>query len=224
MNRFISDHKGLVLVALLPGSLAFGQVRSTKISMGASNSFSVEAKPLPSVLSVLPGIASAGIGAEMSNGGPIAMFANGYLLDSNLPAFARKERDENNVPVVRKLQGYAGDLGMRYYGSPSGLDSWYGGGKVGYSYGKGQWNYKNEQVDSSLRSVNPGVEGGYLWTWPSNLLVRLGGGVDGNLIQENEVKAEVQETPSTIQAREIIENYAQVPVIPRVDVGLGYRF
>lgn len=224
MKRFLTNHKGLILLALLPSSLALGQVQSTKETTFFSNSFSAEVKPLPTILSAMPGIASAGIGAEMSNGGPVAMFANGYLLDSNLPRFAREARDENEVPVMRKMQGYAGDLGMRYYASPYGVDSWYGGAKVGYSYGKGQWDFKGQQVDSSVRALNPGVEGGYLWSWPSQVLVRLGAGVDGNVIQENLVTAEGEETASVIEARNTIEDYAQATVIPRVDLGLGYRF
>ncbi|MCX6124742.1 MAG: hypothetical protein NTV34_08335 [Proteobacteria bacterium] len=215
----------LFFLAMLPCTLAFGQLQSIRESSAyRSANFGAELKPLPTILSSVPGVASGGLGLELSMGGHVSTFANAYVIDSNLPAYMRKERDENEMPVLKKMQGYAADIGSRFYSDLDGLDSWYGGAKMGYSYGKGQWTYRKEEIDSTVRTLNPGLEGGYRWIWPSNLMLRLGAGADANAIQENEATAGGQPTAATKEASETIKDYLTVSVVPRVDLGVGYRF
>lgn len=186
--------------------------------------FSVEVKPLPMALSTVPGVASLGIGTELSAGGNATTFADVYVINANLPTGLRAENRENEVPVVQKMEGYAADLGFRYYANPAGIDSWYGGAKLSYSLAKGQWGYQGEKIDHAVRTLSPGLEGGYRWQWANNFLLRLGAGADGNIVQENTTSAVDRSTAVTTDAEDKVQGYAQAAVTPRLDMGLGYAF
>ena len=211
---------GLSLLA----SGAYGQVASLKESTFHPTTVVVEVKPLPLAFTMLPGLASIGAGVELGASSNLTTFLDGYAIRANLPNGLRSQGRQEDVPVIQKMEGYAGDLGLRYYGSSVRLDSWYGGAKVGYKMARGQWGYKDEKINHVVRTVAPGVEGGYRWLWENNVLVRLGAGADGNVVQENNSGPVDQPTKVTADAQERVEGYAQVAVIPRVDVGLGYMF
>lgn len=203
----------------------FGQVRDLKERvLGSATTAAVEVKPLPTVLVVVPGVSSIGIGAEVAAGQNGAVFANAFAINANLPADLRAEDREDKTPILQKMDGYSGDIGGRYYARGARLDSWYGGAKVGYAFAIGQWGYKDEQVDHVVRTITPGAEGGYRWVWANNLLVRLAGGLDGNAVQENNATPAGLETPTTADAESTIEDYAKIALLPRVDLGIGYMF
>lgn len=203
----------------------FGQVRDLKERvLGSSGTAALEIKPLPTVLIMVPGVSSIGIGAEVAAGQDVALFANAFAVNANLPGSLRNEDREDKTPILQKMDGYAADIGGRYYARGAHLDSWYSGAKVGYAFGIGQWGYKDEQVDHVVRTITPGAEGGYRWVWPSNLLVRLAAGLDGNVVQENVATPSGLETATTEDAEGTIEGYAKVALLPRVDLGIGYMF
>lgn len=212
-----------LFVMSLPAT-ALSQVSSMRQSTFHPTTVAVEAKPLPFALMATPGTASLGASAELSADNNFATFINAYLVDANLPTRLRQEGEQDETPVIHKMQGYSADLGARYYTRTGNVDSWYGGAKVGYALLLGQWQYKDELVDQSTRSVTPGVEGGYRWMWVNNFLVRLGIGADGNIIQENSATAATTSTSVTDDAADTIKGYAQVAVVPRVDFGVGYAF
>ena len=122
------------------------------------------------------------------------------------------------------MTGYSGDAGFRYYNHTIGIDSWYGGAKVGYTMAAGQWGYQGEQVKSTHRTVTPGAEAGYRWVWTNNMLFRVGAGVDANVVQENNTSPVNDATEVTADAEDRIQGYGQVAMLPRMDLGLGYTF
>ena len=202
----------------------FSQVGALRESTFHPTKVSAEIKPLPLALAAVPGVASIGAGAELSAGGNAATFVNAFLIDANLPTGLRNEAREDSVPVIQKMKGYSADAGLRYYSHVQGSDSWYGGGKVGYGLAIGQWGYKGEKVNQTIRNVTPGAEAGYRWTWSNSMLFRLGAGVDGNIVQENSTSPAEVASSVTSDAEDKVKGYAQVAVTPRLDMGLGYTF
>jgi len=220
-----------ILTVLVWGTSAasFAQVSSevrSRESFLQPMTTTIEIKPIPLAVSTIPNIGAIGLGAETSAGSNIAVFGQASFINANLPNKFRNQENEDTVPQVHKMTGYAGDLGARWYAANMTLDSWYTGAKVGYTYTRGQWGYKDEVVDSSQRAITPGLEGGYRWVWPSSVAVRLGAGADGNIVQENNVTVadDSDVNAATNDAQEKIKGYGKVAVIPRVDLGLGYIF
>lgn len=214
----------LGIVGLFAPCAAYAQLGAIRQSTFHPTSFSAEVKPLALGVSAIPGVASFGLGAEITANNNFATFANAYIVDANLPNNMRNKGNEAETPQIQKMTGYAADLGARYYGSGSLTDSWYGGVKLGYQFSQGQWGYKEEKVDQSIRSLTPGAEAGYRWLWSNNLLLRAGAGADANLLQENTVTPNDISTAVTDDASDKVTGYAKVAVLPRVDVGLGYAF
>ncbi len=212
-----------LIIAALPVS-AFSQVGAIRQSSYHPTSFSAELKPLAIGASVTPGVSSFGLGTELAVSPHFAPFLNASVINANLPNNLRNKGNEAENPQIQKMEGYSADLGLRYYGTSSNVDSWYGGVKVGYMFSQGQWGYQEQKIDQSVRSLTPGAEAGYRWLWSNNLLLRLGAGADSNLLQENTVTASEAVTPVTIDAQERVTGYAKVAVLPRVDFGVGYAF
>lgn len=222
-SKLLSQSIAFISVCTL-SNVAFGQLATIRESIMHPTSAALELKPLPTAVSVVPGVASIGAGIELSAGSNFASFLNGYILDANLPNRLRPQNSEDNQPGVHKMRGFAGDLGGRYYSDGVNTDSWYGGAKVGYALSMTQWGYKGQTVDHAMRTITPGLEGGYRWVWVNNLLLRIGAGADGNVIQQNTVTPTLAATDVTNDAKDRIEGYAKVAVVPRVDLGLGYAF
>jgi hypothetical protein len=212
---------GLCLFA----SAASAQTRSIlESSLQPPKTVSVELKPLPTMLSAVPGVAAVGLGAEIIPASNFVPFINANLIDGNLPNNLRNRQNSDETPQIAKMRGYSADTGVRYYFNDVARHSWYGGAKVGYSLARGEWEYKDEKIVHTMRTVTPGVEGGYRWNWPSNVLLRLGVGADSNIVQENRANAVGEENSRTKDAEDKVQGYAQVAVVPRVDLGLGYTF
>lgn len=203
---------------------SFAQVSSTRVGDFMPNNAVVEVKPLPTALSFIPGVRAVGVGAEFNNSGNYAAFTDVYLLDSNLPNRLRREGNEDETPVLQIGQGYAADVGVRYYYTSATADSWFSQAKLGYAYSLSQWGYQDEQVDHSFRTIVPGLGGGYRWVWTNSLLVRVGAGIDGNIVQENKVTPTEAATAATNDAQNEIEGAALAAVTPMIDLGVGYMF
>ena len=219
------NSKSLVVLGFGALSLtSFAQVSSFRESTFNPNQVSVEAKPLPMILSAIPGVAGVGLGTELSAGGNVTTFADIYGLYANLPGNLRGEGREQDIPVVQKMSGYSVDIGGRYYTDHSSWSSWYGGARLSYGVAVGQWGYQGEQIDQTVRAFSPGLEGGHRWVLRNNILIRLGAGLDGNIVQENRASAKENETQVTSDAEDKVKGYAKVAVTPRVDLGLGYVF
>lgn len=224
INRRMVNRSMFAMGLCLLSSPAFSQVGAIRESTFHPTKVSAEIKPLPLALAAVPGVASVGAGAELSASGNAATFVDAYLIDANLPNGLRNQAREDSVPVIQKMKGYSADAGVRYYSHVQNMDSWYGGGKVGYGLTMGQWGYQGEKVNQTVRNVTPGVEAGYRWNWSNNMLFRLGAGIDGNVVQENSTSPVETASLVTADAEDKVKGYAQVAVMPRLDMGLGYTF
>ncbi len=214
----------LLSMGMIFAADAFAQLATIRDRIPTPTSVVVEVKPIPTVLNVVPGVRSVGIGTELIGNTAYTTFIDGYLLDSNLPSRLRSEGREDETPVLQRGQGYSADVGLRYYMSSVTTDSWYGQASLGYALSMSQWGYQGEKVDHTFRSVMPGVAAGYRWIWGNNFLLRVGAGVDGNLVQQNTVTPVVASTAATAEAESDIEGAALAAVMPMVDLGMGYRF
>lgn len=214
----------LISLAVLLPSVAFAQISAHRQTAGRAGPISIELKPLPTAMSATPGVGSAGLGAEVAWGDNATTFADIYAINANLPNRLRNEGREQDVPVIQKMNGYAGDIGARYYGQSVETDSWYGGARMSYTFAKAQWGYQGEKISQTVKTMSPGLEAGYRWIWSNNVLLRLGAGADSNIVQENNATAIDRETTVTADAEDKVKGYAKVAVTPRVDMGIGYAF
>ena len=185
--------------------------------------YSVELKPIPTILSAAPGVASIGAGFESFFMPKVAFFGEASYLDAKLQGkVVGTAKDRNTDPVPSKEIGYKGLLGARWYATPE-EHSWYAGGGVGYSDSSGKWEYKNEVVDSRLVSVLPTVQGGYRWLWNNNVLLRLGADVALNNIQTrtNDAHSDSIDAKDAEAKLKKIQDHVWLAT---VDLGLGYAF
>lgn len=203
---------------------AFSQVSSIKRGIFKPSEVSVELKPYPIALSNVPGLNSVGLGTELSSRGSVSTFVDAYVLDSNLPNGMIGATQKDDEPAIKGIRGYSADIGVRYNEAPEEAGSWYAGGKIGYSQAGGQWSYRDEKINHDIRCVTPGLEGGYRWIWDSNVLLRLGVGMDSNVTQKNSTSPVGEATAVTAEAENKVKDYASASVIPRADVGIGYAF
>jgi hypothetical protein len=182
----------------------------------------VEVKPLPTLLSTIPGVgaASAGVELEMRNG--TAPFVEATAFNTDLPErFDAKGKEEMDL-YPNRLKGGAVDFGARIYARP-GFDSWYGGAKVGYAAVSGQWAYHDATIDHRVTAYMPGVNGGYRWLWQNRLVVRAGAGLAINLVQSQDVTRHGAEGQAA-EAEDKVKDKFDTPVLANVDLGLGYMF
>jgi hypothetical protein len=203
---------------------AQAQVRSLKESTMSPTHIAVEVKPLPMMLSVIPGVTGVGIGTEFSSEGNATAFADVFSLYADLPSNLRREGNEQDRAVLHKIKGASVDVGGRYYSNHASAASWYGGARLSYSAAMSRWSYQGEQVNQTVRMISPGLEGGHRWNLMNNFLLRLGAGLDGNIISENTATAVGAETSVTRDGEDQVKRYAQMPVTPRADLGVGYIF
>ena len=184
----------------------------------------VEVKPLPMMLSVVPGVTGIGLGTDFSSEGNATAFADVFSLYADLPSNLRREGREQDVAVLHKMKGASVDVGGRYYSNHASAGSWYGGARLSYSAAMPQWGHQGEQVDQTVRMISSGLEGGHRWNLMNNFLVRLGAGLDGNIISENSATPVGAETSVTRDGEDQVKGYAKMAVTPRADLGVGYSF
>lgn len=226
--------RSLIKISLIPAlacfaGSAFAQSDVSATSTGTSSvfgqdRFSAEIKPLPTILSAVPGVAGAGVGAEWMVNHESAIYTDVNYLDSNL-----NKRGEDEVrnragdePYPNKVRAVNFDIGGRFYTSPL-TSSWYGGAKLGYSTVRGQWFYKDEKLDQKTASLTPGINAGYRWKWENDVLVRLGAGAAANFVQFQDIDRE-NDSRDSLDAQDELDEKAHTPVLANLDLGVGYMF
>ena len=180
---------------------------------------SVEVKPLPLALSVLPGLGAAGIGVEQSAAPNVAVFGEGYLSTVDMTKRMLRDNDKSTTALPDRVNVYAVDVGARIYTVPQ-AHAWYAGGKVGYARNDGDWVYRDQTVSKRVDSVTPGVEGGYRWLFENGFLVRLGAGAGGNVI----VAEKTDSSKATSEAVDKVDAITKPTFSGKLDLGLGYAF
>lgn len=225
MNRARNLLTGAVLALSACAGVAYGQELSST-ARATGTGITAEIKPLPTVLSLVPGVGSIQAGVEADINQTVAPFLEFTAVNANLPerldAIVEDEAEGDDTIRPKKLQGGGVDIGARFYTAPLG-HSWYGQAKIGYSEVTGEWEYREEIVDSRVASLTPGLGGGYRWLWNNGVVLRLGAGVSANLVQASDVDYD-EETANTLEAQEDLEDRFDEPVLANVDLGLGYRF
>ena len=199
-----------------------------QVSTYPSEGVSVEIKPLPTILSLIPGVGGIGAAVEMPISNQVAGYVEGNFLDSNLPegaeGMARKISGEGLYGD--KIRAVNIDIGGRYYTTPM-ISSWYGGAKVGYTTVHGNWTYHDEKLTQRSSALTPGINAGYRWKWDNKLLVRLGAGVGGSVRQFQEVKIETGPASNPTVAnegRDKLDEGSKQVYAANVDLGVGYTF
>lgn len=202
----------------------FAQIESTKsATVQRPGDFTAEVKPVPLLFSLIPGVGSIGLGAEVFVDPNVAVFSDVYYSDVDLPnRVTTTMNDRAGDPTPDKLTAASISLGGRYYGRPAG-SSWYAGGLVGYSDSEGQWDYEAETIDHRVMSTTAGLEAGYRWKWVGGTIFRLGGGLASNNVQSKSVTSE----SDTKDAKDGIKKVGDIntpPVLAALDVGFGHDF
>jgi hypothetical protein len=195
---------------------------STTAVRAAPVGVTAEIKPLPTLLSAVPGIGSLGAGVEADLFNGPAPFLEFTALSSNLPERLEGAAKDEEDLYPDRVRGGSVDIGSRYYQSAIG-HSFYGLAKVGYTEMSSRWEYNDGIVDHRVASITPGLGVGYRWRWPNRLMVRLGAGVAANLVQANSTENQVDNADSD-EAADKVKDRADEPTIANVDLGLGYMF
>jgi hypothetical protein len=214
-------------VALSQTDTASPSVASTRTGYLPTNitGITAEVKPLPTLLSVVPGVGILSAGVEGFVQPNIAIFTEAAAMSSNLPDRLRgatKDRLGNDKLYANKMRGGSIDVGARYYNTPM-RSSWYTGGKVGYKAASAEWEYNDEVLEQETATITPGINAGYRWKWDSNFIVRLGAGATANLVQKQRVKSD-RDNEDVKDARDQLDEAVKTPVLANIDLGLGYMF
>ncbi len=186
--------------------------------------FSAEIKPLPTLLSVIPGVAGAGVGAEVMATSDTAIYTDLMYLDSNLSGASEAEAKDRAGDGLypNKARAVNIDIGGRFYTDPL-SHSWYGGAKLGYSTLRGQWFYKDQVLEQRTASLTPGINAGYRWKWENDVLVRLGAGAAANFVQFQDIDRD-NDSDEAKEGQDKMDTAAHAPIIANLDLGVGYMF
>jgi hypothetical protein len=181
-----------------------------------------EVKPLPTVMSTIPGVGVVSAGVEADVFGGAAPFLEFAAINSNLPERLEGAAKDKEDLYPDRLRGGSVDIGSRYYQSAVG-HSWYGQGKIGYTEMTGTWEYQDGEIDHRFVSITPGIGLGYRWRWPSRVVVRLGASVAANLIQTQSTENKIDNEDSDTAADKVKDRFDE-QALANVDLGLGYMF
>lgn len=210
--------------AMAQDSLEATTTASPARPVAGQSRFAAELKPLPVIVSLVPGVSGAGVGGEWMATRDTAIYTEVNYLDSNLSGRtsdqARSRAGESLYP--NKVRAVNFDVGGRFYTTPL-ASSWYGGAKLGYSTVRGEWFYHDETVDQKTAALTPGVNAGYRWKWENDVLVRLGAGAAANVVQFQETKR-TNDTEDSKEAQDKLDKNARVPFLANIDLGVGYMF
>lgn len=189
--------------------------------------FAAEIKPLPMIVTLLPG--SYGIGGEfeakMSRN--FTVFADASHLHMKLTDRMLSDvQDDQDEPesVPREMSVTSMAAGGRYYADAF-ASSWYTGAKLGGGTAHVNWAYDKERYDDDSLFYMAGVEAGYRWLWDSGFLIRLGFGVNATMVPRRDV-TQVAATDAG-EGRNDIEDKAPTKKTTgsaAFDFGLGYTF
>lgn len=189
--------------------------------------FAAEVKPLPLIITLLPG--SVGIGGEfeakMSRNFTVFTDAS-YMRLRLTDKMLEDIQDDQDEPdsVARDMQVTSMAVGARYYADAF-ADSWYAGGKVGGGTAHVNWAYGDERYDDDSLFYLAGAEAGYRWLWDSGFLIRLGFGFNATMIPKREI-SQVAQTDAS-RGKDDVEDKAptkKTTGAAAFDFGLGYTF
>ncbi len=183
----------------------------------------IEIRPVESLISATPGLASGGASFETYIGRNWTINVGGTYADVNLPQkYVRAVNTQIDQPMVSSGYGYEVGTGVRYYNDPIG-NSIYGGMNVDYGESRVGWEYNSEVLRSNQIAVTPSLTAGYRWVWQNGFLARLGAGVGLPSIVSQQVIEETSGTDAAIGARKV-SNALSEPVVAKLDMGLGMMF
>jgi len=233
MKKKLLTHLSVLVATAALSQAAWSQddttgMDATREASGGSfaRGITVEVKPLPILLSAIPGVGSISGGVEGMVAPNIAAFGEVAILSSNLPerleGTAKDELGQNDL-YANRVKGGSVDLGARFYLNPLG-HSWFTQAKAGYQEMSTEWVYQDQTVNQRFATFTPGIGAGYRWRFADpSIVVRLGAGAAANIVQAQEVTADA-ETSVTQEAREKLDKAADTQVLANVDLGLGYMF
>ncbi len=117
-----------------------------------------------------------------------------------------------------KYTNMGAELQYRYYFNEA-LKGFYGGGQIGYSFGKVTMDeidftgttFTTTSIDTDFSSMKVGAKGGYQWVWDSGFSLDLNLGLAYNNFNYKDSGS----TTSTLKASGVLPNFG---------FGLGYAF
>ncbi len=229
---------GLMLAAAYavfatPGQAA--ELESTKVAPITAPSdeaedqkrFAAEIKPLPMIVTLLPGSVGFGGEFEAKMSRNFTVFADAsYLhvkLSNKMLTDIQDDQDEPDS-VPRDLTVTSMSAGGRYYADAF-ASSWYTGAKVGGGTAHVNWAYADERYDDDSLFYMAGVEAGYRWLWDSGFLIRLGFGMNATMIPHREL-TQVAATDAGSGEKDIEDKAPtrKTQGSAAFDFGLGYTF
>ncbi len=213
------------LAALVLGASAQAQdVSSVKSESNPPlRRVSVEVRPLESLISATPGIASGGLSIETYLGHNFGLRIGGSYADVNLPdRIVNTANEERDTPVVEKGYGHTAGAGLRYYDNPIG-DSLYAGGDIDYSMLKTTWKFNDDRFAVERYAVEPSIVAGYRWVWQNGVLARIGAGAGLPRADSQTVTAET-DGPDAAEGLDKINDALDTPVLAKLDFGFGMMF
>lgn len=193
-----------------------------------SRNLSLELKPLPTLMSLVPGGTGVGVAAEARVFAHLSIFADVYHMRRVLTDQAVEDVQDDHAEdegVARETSVTFGNLGVRYYGRPTG-DSWYLGLKAGGGPSRVEWAYGPSRLEERRTTVAAQGEAGYLWTWDSGVLVRMGVGLGWSTTRNRQVASASTSGAALDAARADLDdrNPTGISLATSFDLGLGYRF
>ena len=214
------------LALVLAFAAAFALTSNMALAAEVS-AYNVEVKPLPAVISVLPGAFGLGAEGEIYADEHWSAFVDAYYVQLSLDEHRVKDaldRQSKNKGVPQALRSLNFGGGARYYQSTQ-QDSWFGGGKLAIGSSRARWVYQDQALKDDDVAVTTGLEAGYRWLWDSGFDVRLGGGLGVTAMTRRSIRADGTETVAYNDAkRDLEDKERKVHLTPSLDVGLGWSF
>jgi hypothetical protein len=213
----------LVHTALLGSPAAFAQDVGVTTYSGPTPTLkrtTFEIKPIETLLSSVPGLASIGASLETYLGKGFAATVQGTYLDVNLSGAQRQIiEDETNRPTVDNGYGYSAGAGLRFYEDVIG-NSWYGGGAIDYREIHADWDYKDERLNSVQFAVIPSLSAGYRWVWQNGFLIRLGVGAGLPSVPTQNIST----APAMTEGEDKLTELLDQKFVAQADFGIGLMF
>lgn len=183
----------------------------------------IELRPIETLASATPGIASAGASAEFYVGHNWAVLFGGSYGDIDLPQkFVGTANEKKNTPIANDGYAFNAGTGMRYYEDAIG-DSAYGGVTIDYNEQHATWKLNDDVVAVNQYAVTPSLVAGYRWVWQNGLLARLGAGV-GLPSTQSQTVVNKTSGPDAVDANNKVTDLLDQNVIAKIDLGIGVMF
>jgi hypothetical protein len=204
----------------------------------SSPDYTVELKPLPTMMSLLPGGFGAGGEVERRLGDHLAIFAGvthmRLRLSEDVIDELRDDQGEDVESIPRLTTATRFDAGARWYGDAH-RDSWFVGAKAGVGATHVDWVYDEDRLEDDRFAWMTEGDLGYRWLWDSGLTVRLGVGIGASVTTRREVAAltdrgeRVTDRSAYKEARQDIDERfggddGRAAFLTAFDLGVGYSF